>query len=137
VFLFVCEINLQPRCIKNRRVESKQEKLPLKISFMKKRKIMATGSIAVALFLSSYSSSSAARYSFSKPRIFAQEQSVLVSDTEQEYLGVPAGDFREDLGIDPTFGDSLVQQGFSPSQIQKIFTSASLKVDYGKMPLSE
>jgi hypothetical protein len=76
---------------------------------MKKRRIMATGSIAVALFLSSYSSTGAAK----------------------------AGDFREELGIDPTFSVSLTEQGFSPSQIQKIFTSASLKKDYSRLPLSE
>jgi hypothetical protein len=67
---------------------------------------MATGSIAVALFLSSY-------------------------------VGVSARNFREELGMDPTFTASLVDQGFGPSQIQKIFTSASLKNDYGKMPLSD
>lgn len=68
---------------------------------------MATSSVAIALFLSSYT------------------------------LGQSARDYREDLGIDPTFSISLVGQGFSPAQIQKIFTSASLKKDYNKLPLSE
>lgn len=72
---------------------------------MKKRKIIVTSSIAVALFIGS--------------------------------LGVSSKDFREDLGIDPTFTESLVSQGFSPSQIQKIFASASPRNDYDKMPLSE
>lgn len=52
-------------------------------------------------------------------------------------FGVSSRDFREDLDIDPTFGVSLTQQGFSPSQIQKIFTSASSKKNYNKLPLSE
>ena len=64
-------------------------------------------------------------------------QNVTILESETNDLGVSAGDYREDLGIDPTFGDSLVQQGFNPAQIQKIFTSASLKNDYSKLPLSE
>ena len=70
-----------------------------------KKRIIATGSIAVALFLGSYA--------------------------------VSAGDFREELGVDPVLTRSLVQQGFNPSQIQKIFTGAPLKKNYNKPPLDE
>lgn len=98
---------------------------------------MATSSIAIALFLSSYSSSQAANYTFLKPRIYSEVQNVTAQEIEVYDLGVSAKDLREDLGVDPTFGDSLIEQGFNPSQIQKIFTSALLKNDYEKMPLSE
>lgn len=98
---------------------------------------MATGSIAVALFLSSYGGATAADYSLLRPRIFSQTQNVSIVEPESENIGVNAGDFREELGIDPTFSYSLADQGFSPAQIQKIFTSASLKKDYDKMPLDE
>ena len=103
---------------------------------MKKRKIMATSSIAIALFLSSYASSQAANYTLLRPRI-EEAQSVSVPEVVTNDLSVPAGDFREELGIDPLFSESLVEQGFSPAQIQKIFTSASLKDDYEKLPLGE
>jgi hypothetical protein len=104
---------------------------------MKKRQIVLTSSIAVALFLGSYSSVASANYDLSSPSIYLQAPDVSVIGAEQEDVGVSAGDFREDLGIDPTFSVSLASQGFSPSQIQKIFTSASLKRDYNKMPLGE
>jgi hypothetical protein len=104
---------------------------------MKKRQIMLTSSIAVALFLGSFSSVASANYDLSSPGIYLQAPDVSVVGAEQGGVGVSAGDFREDLGIDPTFSVSLVQQGFNSSQIQKIFTSASLKKDYNKMPLGE
>jgi hypothetical protein len=104
---------------------------------MKKRKIMVTSSIAVALFLGSYSSTFAANYDLSRPDIYLQTQDISSVDVERENIGVSAKDFREDLGIDPTFVISLVEQGFSSSQIQKIFTSASLKRDYNKILLGE
>lgn len=104
---------------------------------MKKRNIMATSSIAVALFLSSYATSQAASYPLIRPRIYAETQNLTVLEPESEDLAIQAGDFREELGLDPTFGDSLVKQGFSPSQIQNIFTSASLKNDYDRLPLEE
>lgn len=104
---------------------------------MKKRNIIATSSIAVALFLSSYAVGHAASYSFLKPRIYLEAQSVSVPEIAIDNLGISARDSREELGIDPAFMDSLVDQGFSPSQIQKIFTSASLKKDYNKLPLGE
>ena len=104
---------------------------------MKKRNIMATSSIAVALFLSSYSSTQAANFVFSKPRTYSLTQSSSQVEVESEYAGVSAADFREELGMDPTFTQSLVDQGFSSAQIQKIFASASLKNDFEKIPLSE
>ena len=104
---------------------------------MKKRNIIATSSIAVALFLSSYSSTQAANYSFLKPRIYLEAQSIAVPEIATDNLGIAAGDSREELGLDPAFTDSLVAQGFSPAQIQKIFTSASLKKDYSRLPLGE
>lgn len=76
---------------------------------MKKRRIIVTGSIAVALFLGSYSGTMAAN----------------------------ARDFKEELRIDPTFNVSLAQQGFSPSQIQKILTSTSPRKGYSRKPLDE
>lgn len=102
-----------------------------------KKRIIATSSIAVALFLSSFISSQAAAYSFPRPRVYSDTQNVEVSDAEPDYAGVSAGDFREELGIDPVFLDSLVRQGFNSSQIQKIFTSAPIKKDHNKLPLSE
>jgi hypothetical protein len=104
---------------------------------MKKRKIIATSSIAVALFLSSYASGQAADYSFLKPNTYLEAQSAANPEVGTDNLGISARDYREELGVDPTFMNSLVDQGFNPSQIQKIFTSASLKTDYNKLPLSE
>lgn len=98
---------------------------------------MATSSIAVALFLSSYATSQAANYTLIKPRLYAQSENVSYVEVEPEGVSVSAADYKEDLGIDPTFTESLVTQGFSPAQIQNIFASASLKLDYNKMPLSE
>ncbi len=87
---------------------------------------MATSSIAVALFLSSYSSSQAANYSFLRPKLYSYTQNITVPEYDFDDLGINAGSSREELGIDPTFQDSLVKQGFNSSQIQKIFTTASL-----------
>lgn len=104
-----------------------------------KKRIIATSSIAVALFLSSFISSQAANYPFQRGRISLEAQDWAISDDEssEEYLGVSAEDCRETLGVDPVFTDSLIQQGFSPSQIQKVFTSAPLENDYNKLPLEE
>ena len=98
---------------------------------------MLTSTIALALFLSSYSSTLASNYKFSETGLYAQAEDSADIDLEQVGLGVSAMDFREDLGKDPTFSDSLVRQGFSPAQIQKIFTTAEKKNNYEKLPLSE
>ena len=98
---------------------------------------MVTSSIAVALFISSYSTSQAASYAFLKPRMSVYDQNIVIPEVESDDLSVSATDFREDLGLDPSFESALVEQGFNPSQIQKIFTSASIKNDYGKQPLGE
>ncbi len=99
--------------------------------------MMATGSIAVALFLSSYGGVYAANYPLPKPKTYLQDLSFASKEMGEESVGVSAVDFREELGMDPTFSNDLIEQGFNPSQIQKIFTSATLKKDYDKMPLSE
>ena len=107
---------------------------------MKKRNIVATSSIAVALFLSSYATTQAATYVFprSKPGIYSEvSDSSFIEPEQTEDIGVIAGDSREELRIDPTFTYSLISQGFNPAQIQKIFSSASLKKDYDKLPLGE
>jgi hypothetical protein len=104
---------------------------------MKKRNLVVTSSIAVALFLSSYGTSQAAKYTLSRSRLYEETRSLSVPEQIRDYLSVDARDYREDLGIDPTFEDSLIEQGFNRSQIQKIFTTASLKRDFEKMPLSE
>lgn len=104
---------------------------------MKKRNIVATSSIAVALFLGSYGSIQAANNAFYRPRLYSQTQGAPSTEIEGHGFGVSASDFKEDLGLDPTFTQSLIEQGFNPSQIQKIFASASLKNDYEKLPLEE
>ncbi len=98
---------------------------------MKKRKILATGAIATTFLLSSIHQAGA--QTIQVPQVRTQLEAVGDSDTENGTdssdsvsidVGVRADDEITNSESKQTYQQTLIDQGFNPSQIHKIFARA-------------
>ncbi len=102
---------------------------------MKKRKILVTGGMVTSLLLAGTSQSLAQNIETKRPSL-RPESSENVSDLsgrssnyieDTSYLDIKADDPLDFSYLDETSKNALIDEGFSPSQIHKIFNSKNSK----------